>query len=41
METVELVILTGGPQHGTPSVRDPSIGVELPDSVESDQIDGR
>ena len=31
METAELVILTGGPRHGTPSVRDPYIGVELSD----------
>lgn len=30
-ETVELVILTGGPRHGTPSARDPFIGVELTD----------
>lgn len=41
METVELVILTGGPRHGTPSVGDPFVGVELPDRVESDRIDGR
>lgn len=31
METVELVILTGGPRHGKPSVRDWFVGVELTD----------